>query len=110
VEIHQSFRGFIEEVALPMRAANPSHRRLDGQVAGGNREVVGRFRHRDRVWKVHADTHYEPLLIAYEAVKTGTDDPFIEEPTRRGRCLDLLPELRAQRQDPAHKYLYIYEV
>ena len=110
MSVHQSFRSFMEAVVLPMRGANPSHRRLDGQVAGGNREVVGIFRYGGRVWKVHADTHYEPLLIAYNALTSGTDDPFVEESTRRGLCLDLLPELRARRRDPRRKYLYIYEV
>jgi hypothetical protein len=110
MDTHQSFRSFMENVVLPMRAANPSHRRLDGQVSGGNWEVVGLFRQNGKVWKVHADTHYEPLLIAHEAQKGGVDNPFVEQSTRQGRCLDLLPELRAKRREPQHKYLYIYEV
>ena len=30
-------------------------------------DVVGTFMHGDAIWRVHADSHFEPLLIAYEA-------------------------------------------
>jgi len=45
--------------------------RLDGELSGGNRTVVGVFRGDGRDWKVHEDSHYEPLLIAYEAARAG---------------------------------------
>jgi len=106
---HQSFVDFVETVVLPARAANPMHRRLDGQRTGGNWAVFGEFRHRGRRWKVHADTHYEPLLVAYEAAKAGAD-PFVEVPTQSGLSLDLTDELRAKLTVPRYKYIYIYEL
>jgi hypothetical protein len=36
--------------------------------------------------EVHEDLHYEPLLIAYEAIRAGDEEPFVEEPTKRA-CL-----------------------
>lgn len=62
--------------------------------------------HRGSDWVVHADTHYEPLLIAYAAAKAG-EDPFVEEDTPGGRCLVLKPHLRA-KQHSDQKHLYIY--
>jgi hypothetical protein len=106
--MYQSFASFVEAVVLPGRAENPAHRRLDGQSTGGNFAVAGEFRHRGRSWKVHADTHYEPLLVAYEAAKSGAD-PFVEVPTKRGTSLDLTDELRRELSEPRFKYIYIYE-
>jgi len=104
-----SFREFVEQIVLPMQAESPDDKRLDGQPTGGNREVVGIFWHGGRRWRVHADTHYRQLLIAYDAVRTGElEDPFIEQPTARGTCLDLVPELRRRTGERA-KYLYVYE-
>lgn len=100
------FSAFVRAVVLPGRAAHPDHVRLDGRTAGGNWDVAGTFRHNGEAWRVHADSHYEALLIAYEGAATGAD-PFIETATKRGRCLALTPELRARRQS-RHKHLYIY--
>lgn len=111
--IHQSFQSFMEQEVLPARAANPGHRRLDGEIAGGNRSVFGVFRHAGRQWKVHADTHYEPLLLAYKALRTGeVGDPFVAEPTRSGdgTCLVLIEPLKQRMSDVRPKYLYVYEV
>jgi hypothetical protein len=83
---------------------------LDGKVAGGNRTVVGVFRGRGGDWKVHADSHYEPLLVAYDAAKAGDPWPFVEAPTSSGSALDLKPELRARLSDGRHKYIYIYSM
>lgn len=107
---YPTYRVFVEQVILPMRSANPTDKRLDGQPTGGNRDVVGRFKHQRRLWKVHADTHYEPLLLAYEALVTGeTSDPFVATPTSRGYRLDLVPVLQARRL-ARHRHMYIYEV
>ena len=107
---YPSFRAFVEQMILPMQSAHPDDIRLDGQPTGGNREVVGTFWHAGRQWKVHADTHYRPVLIAYGALQAGElSDPFIERPTKSGACLDLVPALRARTGDP-DKHLYIYEV
>lgn len=59
--------------------------------------------------EVHEDSHYEPLLIAYEAMRSGNEAPFVEEPTQRGVSLNLKPELRARMTTPKFKYFYVYE-
>jgi hypothetical protein len=104
--VHDDFVSFMRAEVLPRREANPDHIRLDGASSGGTRDVAGRFRHNGLAWVVHADTHYEPLLIALTAAEAGKD-PFVEEDTERGRCLSLTPELRTRQRSP-HKYLYIY--
>lgn len=105
---YQSYVAFVEHVVLPRRSRNPHHIRLDGETSGGNTVVAGVFRHDGREWKVHEDSHYEPLLIAYEAMKGGDPSPFVEQQTKRGTALDLKPELRLRRSNPRHKHLYIY--
>jgi hypothetical protein len=104
--ISPSLIAFVESVVLPAKAANPTHHRLDGRAGGGNRTVFGRFRHDGRIWKVHADTWFEPLLIAFEAAQR-VEDPFIQRSTASGTlCLKLTdaPGIRA-----GSKHLYIYE-
>ena len=111
--VYDSFESFVESVVIPQRTANPTHIRLDGNTSGGNREVAGVFRHRRKVWKVHADTHYEPLLLAYDLIKQGqTNDPFVEEVTNTGSgtCLVLQDNIQRLLSKPRFKYLYIYEV
>jgi hypothetical protein len=107
--IYPSYVDFAESLVLPARDANPAHRRLDGERTGGNWAAFGDFRHRGKRWRVHADTHYEPLIVAYEAAKTGVD-PFVEAPTPTRRSLDLTDDLRAKLTEPRHKYIYVYEV
>jgi hypothetical protein len=107
---HPSYISFVEDVVLPRRARNPRHIRLDGESVGGNRTVAGVFRGRDAEWKVHEDSHYEPLLIAYEAAKAGDPWPFVEAPTKSGTALDLKPELRQRMSDDRHKHIYIYSL
>ena len=104
--MHNDFLSFMHAEVLPRQAANPDHIRLDGATSGGNREIAGRFQHHGFDWIVHADTHYEPLTLAFTAAKNGAD-PFVEEDTANGRCLVLKPELRAQQRSE-HKHLYIY--
>jgi hypothetical protein len=55
------------------------------------------------------DSHYEPLLIAYKAIRGGDEEPSVEEPTKRGVVLSLEPELRAKMTTTRSKYLYVYE-
>lgn len=94
----------------PLGRARPGDRRLDGQTSGGNRATVATFNHDGRTWKVHADTHYEPMEIAARAIESGrVDDPFVVETTKAGVCLVLRDDLRALYRSP-HKHLYIYEV
>ena len=104
--VHENFQSFVAAVVSPRRAANPDHIRLDGMTTGGSREVAGLFRHRGSVWTVHADTHYEPLLIAYQSMENGVE-PFTQESTERGLCLVLSPDLRAKQTTP-YKHMYIY--
>lgn len=108
--VFESYAQFVENVVLPRKEANPSHRRLDGSPTGGNWAVAGVFRYEKREWKVHEDSHYEPLLIAYDAWKTGDKSPFVEEQTKRGTCLNLKPVLQSNTTTPRFKYLYIYEI
>jgi hypothetical protein len=100
---------FVEEVVLPRRAAHAADRRLDGWTSGGNFAVAGVFEYAGRQWKVHEDSHYEPILIAYTAMRGGDEVPFVEEPTKRGISLNLKPELRTKLTTPKFKYMYIYE-
>jgi hypothetical protein len=105
---YDDFLSFMRRVVLPRKAANPDHIRLDGARTGGNLEKAGEFAHRGYVWNVYADTHYEPLLIAYSAAEGG-NDLFIEEETSGGRSWALTPELKArQRTRPKHMYIYVW--
>ena len=111
--IHEDFVTFIEAVILPMRRLNPNHARLDGNSSGGNREIKGMFRHHGKVWKVHADTHYEPLILAYNFIKDNkNEDPFLQNATGTGigNCLVLKSIIQQSSSKPRFKYLYIYEV
>lgn len=69
--ICESFVAFMESVAIPQKSANPNDIRLDGETSGGNRTVAGMFRHHNKVWKVHADTRFEPLMLGYNSIKNG---------------------------------------
>jgi hypothetical protein len=70
--VYDDFLTFAREVILPLRMiAHPDDLRVDGGATEGNRQVVGQFRHNGAVWKVNADTHFEPLLIAITAAEGG---------------------------------------
>jgi hypothetical protein len=102
------FQAFLEAVVLPLRAEHPTRRRLDGWPSGGNWEIAGRFWYADTLWIVHADTHFEPLLLAYEASQKG-EDAFIIEPTNTRTSLNITPSLRTRMTNPRFKYIYVYE-
>jgi hypothetical protein len=109
ITIHEDFFRLMEAEILPRRDANPTHVRLDGEFTGGNCQVAGRSRHNGKVWKIHANTHYEPLLQAYNAEKTdATCDPFIETPTKKGTCLVLNDNLR-KLMSTSFRHMFIYE-
>lgn len=78
------FPTLMELFVLPWKRQHPNDIRIDGELTRGNWHVAGRFRHSTKIWKVHADTHYEPLMLAYEAMLSGSLNPFREEPTPRG--------------------------
>jgi hypothetical protein len=104
--VHDDFVHLMETEFLPLRKKSPTHIRIDGQLTGGNYEVAGRFRHHGKTWKVHADTHYDRLMLAYDVLKKDKSaDPFVEEPTKHGTSLVLRSDLRPK----GDKYIYIYE-
>lgn len=103
-----TFTEFVERVALPRLLENPRALRLDGRDTGGNREVAGRFYFGSRQWKVHSDTHFEPLLLAYwHARRFGEAATFERVVTGSDEKLDIVPELRRVRASP-HQHLYVY--
>ena len=106
--IYDSFKDWVEQVVHPLQKKNPNWHRLDGQTSGGNRNDVGKFRYRDRVWIVHADTRFAPVIRAYQSITNGTvPDPFTIQRAKVRDCLDLLPKLKIPNQP---KHLYIYEI
>lgn len=106
-EAYPSFAAFIERAVVPTAEVNPDHQRLDGRTEGGNREVFGRFWRDGIRWKVHADSHYQPLLMAYGYEQEG-EEPFAHRKTNNGRSLVLIDRLQAARETQ-HRHLYIYE-
>lgn len=104
--IHSSFIDWVVAEVIPLQNKNPTWHRLDGQLDGGNRGVVGKFRHVNRVWVVHGDTRFDPVIRAYQAITDNTvPDPFVIQPAKVRDCLDLLPKLRVSSQP---KYFYVY--
>jgi hypothetical protein len=106
-ERFDTFEAFTEAVVLPGRTANPRHRRLDGQEGVSNREVAGAFEHLGRTWRVDADTHYAPLLLAYDEVRAGRD-PFVVRPTGGGRVKLVLNDNVHARLGTRFQYFYAY--
>ena len=108
--VHESYPAFIRAVVMPMHLAAPDDVQLDGRAAGGNRDVAGRFRFRSEVWRVHMDSRYEPLLLAYYAwVYLKGEDTLVEAVAERegGRRLDIHPDVRSINA-VGPRYLYIY--
>jgi hypothetical protein len=104
---YNSFIAWVVEEVRPLQEENPSWHRLDGGASEGNRKVIGKFRHVARVWEVHGDTRFAPVLRAYEAITTGSaQDPFIVRRAKVRDCLDLLPQLKTPGQA---KYFYVYD-
>lgn len=107
VDIADSFAAFVEAKVTPHRDANPDWKRLDGAATGSNADIFGAFRYKGAAYRVHADTHFEPLFVAYQAVVDGDEAPFVEAPTKTGERLDLTPELKAQVKG-RFRHLYAY--
>jgi len=104
--VHGSFVEWVEKDILPLKKQKPTWKRLDGEAAGGNRKVVGEFRHAGLIWVVHGDSQFEPILRAYDAITTGkVSDPFIIKDATVRKCLDFVPTLRKAKQ---HKHFYAY--
>ena len=106
--VFSSFAGFMDAVVLPRRAAHPDNLRLDGQRSGSNKDVIGRFRYAGSIWRVHGDSHYEPLLLAYDAATQEDRSPFVTQATAGGsQSLTLRDDLQ-RRRNRQHKDMYIY--
>ena len=75
--IYPTFIDFMNQRVIPTQNANPSHHRLDGNTTGsqGNRKIFDCFQHQGKTWKVHSDTHYAPLMTAYNQANRGLN-PF----------------------------------
>ncbi len=105
---HETLIEFVEQNLIPKKRVNPDHIRLDGKHSGGNRTVMGLFSHNGKSWKVHGDSSYEPLFLAYEFIKNKNIDPFVENVTRNGICLVLKQNIQQLKEKPRFKHLYIY--
>ncbi len=103
--IHNSFSDWVTTDVMPLQRKNPTWHRLDGEPSGGNRNVVGRFRHLGRVWVVHGDTRFDPVLRAFGAIQNGTKNPFVIKPAKVRDCLDWTPKMAIKGQ-PKHFYFY----
>lgn len=111
MKIYDSFEDYVEQFVIPHQNHNPDRIRLDDWETGGNREIYGVFRYRNKYWKVHGDSRFEPLLVAYKAVKDEHADPFTEKTTNsgKGNSLILKEEFQSRLSKPRFKHLYIYE-
>lgn len=104
--VFETFRAWVLGAALPLLAGSVDALRLDGRSSGGNREVYGRFRFADRVWRVHGDTHFEPVLTAFWAMQREQGDAaLVVRATRGGECLELRHDLAL---GGAPKRFYVY--
>ena len=101
-KIHPSFSDWAEVEAIPKAG---KQERLDGLASGGSLEVFGRFEHKGRTWKVHGDTRIAKVTDAYNAIKSGCEDPFVIEETKNGYCLNLAEQFRITKNP---KYFYVY--
>lgn len=111
MKIYESFNEYVELFVIPGKKENPDEKRLDGWDHGGNLEILGIFQHQNKIWKVHGDTRYEPILLAYEVMRNKSVDPFIQKETTtgKGNTLVLKEEFQQLLSKPKIKYLYIYE-
>lgn len=101
--IYQSFEELMENNIIPLHKNNSDWIRLDGRLEGGNRKIYALFMYESILWKIHSDTRFEPLEIAYEKFK-DKKDPFNKNQTRGGNLsLKLKDELKYK------KHLYIYK-
>lgn len=107
VQIADSFAEFVDDRIRPHREANPGWKRLDGAATGSNADVFGAFRYQGAAYRVHADAHFEPIFVAYQAMQGGDDAPFVESATKSGARLDLAPDVAAKVKGKVrHMYAY----
>lgn len=105
-----TFEAWVSSDVLPLKLANPTWVRLDGQMNDDEkidaRRIFGRFRHKDRIWQIHGDTRFAPIERAFDAIQRGQlADPFVVvERNGKPAILNLIESLS---QKP--KYFYAYE-
>lgn len=106
-DIADSFASFVDEKVRPHLEANPNWKRLDGETTGSNDDVFGSFRYQGAAYRIHSDTHFEPIFVAYQAMQAGDEEPFVESATKSGARLDLTPDLAAKVTGKSrHMYAY----
>jgi hypothetical protein len=106
--IYEDFGEMMRAVVIPMHLVAPDHLRLDSPRTDGNWDVLCRFRWRTGVWKVHFDSRYEPLILAYYGWSFGLGEAvFVEVPMDAGVRLDIAPSIAVIRPT-SHRYLYLY--
>jgi len=100
--VYNSFIELYKNKIISLVRAHPDWIRLDGALSGGNREIFGKFKYKNKIWKIHSDSHIEKLSIAYTKFLNG-EDPFKETYTSKNKLLKL--ELK---NNIGFKHLYIY--
>lgn len=98
---YNDFKDFYINSVIPLKQANPSYIRLDGQIGPGTQAAFGFFHHNGTKWKVDSDTEIEKLDVAFKIFDQG-HDPFIVKETKKGQCLIIKDE-----PQPAKKF-YVY--
>ena len=102
MKIYNSFEELFKAKLITLINRHPDWIRLDGEISGGNREIFGKFKYKNKIWKINSDSHIEKLSIAYTKFLRG-EEPFIETYTSKNKLLTL--ELKNNK---GFKHLYIY--
>ena len=107
---YSSFDAFMHDFVLPLQQQHPGWRQLDGK-SRSSPVTVAIFDHQNHSWEVHADTRFDPLLVAHADASSGSD-PLVPEPSRSGKrmCLALRADLRSKTNQPRYKHLFIYQI
>ncbi len=111
-QVYECFIDFMVDMVKPDKRNNPDHIRLDGKLKGSNGKIYGKFKHFGKIWKVHQDTRYLPLELAYNAAMNDKD-PFVRGLTRtkkkpKLKLSDEIRKLQSDQQDSKSDYLNIY--
>jgi hypothetical protein len=109
---YPNFDSFAQAVRN-LRLANPEWVRLNGEAAGGDRNAWSYFVHAGKTWKVDADSHILPIIVAHEHFQQTGIDPFAlgNTPTREKLTVSSDVQHKLVQQDEQyrnHSHLYIY--
>ena len=108
---YDDFNAFAQAVQI-LHATNPGWVRLNGKDGGGDQNAWGYFKHAGRTWKVDADSHILPILIAHEYSQEIGADPFLIDTTPTRDKLVVAPEVQQLlvQRHPTYQgqHLYIY--